>query len=285
MLFVLSFSFSVVSQNKIEVFMKSNEAYTNLYPNEATLVVFKNNIRNRELLITSDKELLKPVEKMENEYHVYLHKISQKITIEAENYNRTFKLKIKARSLKKHSVLVYEVGIKGESLTMSESPSFTDARDGKVYRTINVGNQTWMADNLNYVTTEGSWCYNDNNVECSQNGRLYKWITALNACPEGWRLPTKDDYEKLIRNLEQNELNAHQALMPGGSTGFNAFYGGWRQKDGTYENIRDIGCYWASTPVDEKEAWNLYLSARFETAYLYYAYNREMGFSVRCIKE
>lgn len=108
----------------------------------------------------------------------------------------------------------------------------TDSRDGKTYRTVKIGNQNWMADNLDYETADGSWSYvfdhEHNRVTLSwseetlaaakrANGRLYDWAAAMNlpsscnsgpcsdqaalghkgVCPAGWHLPTRGEWAEL----------------------------------------------------------------------------------------
>jgi uncharacterized protein (TIGR02145 family)/uncharacterized repeat protein (TIGR02543 family) len=75
-------------------------------------------------------------------------------------------------------------------------PSLIDSRDGKAYRETAIGEQIWMAENLNYETG-GSVCYNNSEDSCSKYGRLYTWSEAMTACPAGWHLPIDDEWTTL----------------------------------------------------------------------------------------
>ena len=86
--------------------------------------------------------------------------------------------------------------------------TFTDTRDGQTYRTVImggiqawvtvvIGGKKWMAENLNYETQDSSWCYENSIDNCIKYGRLYAWNAAKKACPVGWYLPTKQDWDNL----------------------------------------------------------------------------------------
>jgi len=148
---------------------------------------------------------------------------------------------------------------------------FTDSRDGKTYKTVTIGTQTWMAENLNYQMPD-SWCYDDSLSNCDKYGRLYTWEAAKNACPAGWHLPSEEEWRILERHLGMTADETEIFLMRGEGmgtklksesdweldkkgnsdynvTGFNALPSGYRYfYDGSFTNKGKRGSWWSSTP-------------------------------------
>ena len=92
--------------------------------------------------------------------------------------------------------------------------TMTDPRDGQTYKTTTIGSQVWMAENLNYVTVGGvadsgvgSQCVLNSPHYCNISGRYYTWVAAKNVCPEGWRLPSNDDFMLLLSTVSDNVVS------------------------------------------------------------------------------
>ena len=160
--------------------------------------------------------------------------------------------------------------------------TYTDTRDGKVYKTVKIGNQVWMAENLAYKAESGCWPYDDDSNHVSKYGFLYNFETANKVCPTGWRLPTKSDFELLLKNTGSSPDKNYKALIENGSSGFSAISSGWRSLGGDYSYIDKYTAFFSATSEGEKNAITLYFDGM--NAYLF-GLTKKMGYSIRCIKE
>ena len=165
-----------------------------------------------------------------------------------------------------------------------------DSRDGKTYKTVVIGTQTWMAENLNYESPN-SYCYNNDVAFCTKYGRLYTWTAARTVCPSGWRLPGKADWETLFSAVGGMATAGPQLKSTSGwiysgngtdAFGFSAFPAGYTS-GGNYYHEGDYANFWSSSEYDSNSAYYMNLDLSFKDAYLGNS-NKDDGFSVRCLK-
>lgn len=129
---------------------------------------------------------------------------------------------------------------------------FIDERDGNKYEVLKVGKQIWMADNLRYRSDESvSLKCDDSN---DKYGRLYNWDDANEVAPKGWHLPTKKEYDQLLRNFSESEMLA--------SNYFNAYSSGQallstERCSDQFPQFDEYIAYWSATPYGNEVAWAL----------------------------
>ncbi len=114
--------------------------------------------------------------------------------------------------------------------TYDPTKVFCDTRGtGTLYKHVTIGEQTWMAENLNYATAEGSFCYNDDPDNCTEYGRLYDWDVAVNTtspvCPTGWKVPSASDFNTLLTYIKNDSGSDLTNYMLRSTTGWNKYDG------------------------------------------------------------
>ena len=182
-----------------------------------------------------------------------------------------------------------------------EIDTFIDSRDEHVYKTVKIGEQWWMAENLAYLpeVCKGFrncgyyvYGYHGKKVEeakatdnYAHNGVLYRYKVVQNACPDGWELPSKEDFEILVDNFDEKG-EAYTELLENGSSGFSANFSGVR--DGVfflpYKYKKSIVLFFTSTQHRNKFAYILRVSSMTKTASVSNT-KQVLGLSVRCIKK
>jgi uncharacterized protein (TIGR02145 family) len=164
-----------------------------------------------------------------------------------------------------------------------EKNVLVDERDGQEYKIFQSGNgDWWMAQNLNF-NSPGSWCYDLEDANCNEWGRLYTWEEALTVCPEGWHLPGDQEWLELI-NYYGGIHYAGKNLKEGGTSGFNVQFSGYRDKAGYFGKVNESAYFWSSTEQNEEYASfkGIYKSVDNVGTY---TYPKKDGFSVRCVKD
>ena len=160
-----------------------------------------------------------------------------------------------------------------------ELPKFSD------YATTKIGNQVWMARNLD-VATGKSYCYGYNPANCEKYGRLYTWDAAMKACPAGSHLPTSEEWDELEKaigekagtKLKSKEWDGTDAL------GFNALPAGSRRYDGDFDYMGSFARFWTATEYSDHYAYRRHLLPDDPVLYSNY-YRKDNAYSVRCIED
>jgi len=200
---------------------------------------------------------------------------------------------------------------------------FTDQRDGQVYRYAEIGEQIWMTENLAYLpdvspVASGSliepyyYVYNYNGFNTDQAkasssyqnyGVLYNWDAAESSCPDGWHLPSDQEWMKMEKflGMDENEAVSNRFRNTGmvgeklkttsgwfnedngsNSSGFSALPAGYRVRGGEYRSQGSYASYWTG---DEEGFMAISRGLYYFNDGVYKAnWYKSAGFSVRCIK-
>lgn len=168
-----------------------------------------------------------------------------------------------------------------------------DPRDGQTYKTVVIGEQVWMAENLNYKM-ENSYCYDDNDENCAKYGRLYTWAAAKTACSSGWHLPDTTEWNALFAAVGgqfiagmllksqtgwYNEGNGTDAF------GFFTLAAGDRNDFGQYHFQGSYAGFWSSIEDNSYDAYCMILDCGYDAYLVDYSKNKNRGLSVRCVQD
>jgi uncharacterized protein (TIGR02145 family) len=202
----------------------------------------------------------------------------------------------------------------------TNSGTFTDKRDGHQYKWVKIGEQIWMAENLAYVpyvcapdSQCGIWVYDYNGTgsfyeNYSTYGCLYDWESAMKVCPEGWRLPSDEDWMELerflrmdIKELDRTGIIRGENVNAGGKlkeidkkhwnepnrgatneVGFTALPGGYRSTNGKYGFLKYNAYFWTSSSKDNNATYRMITS--YGISIDRDNKSKNFGLSVRCIK-
>jgi len=214
-----------------------------------------------------------------------------------------------------NAVILLVIGL--TELQAQTDNTFKDSRDGNVYKTVKIGNQVWMVENLAYLpsvvgpamgseTTPLYYVYgyvgtNVTGAKATANystyGVLYNWAAAKAACPAGWHLPSDAEWTELTDYLGGENVAGGKLKETGTShwispntgatneTGFIALPGSHRDRVGAFFSVGgDYGNWWSATEDSASNAWSrdVYYDdggvSRID-------YDKELGFSVRCVRD
>lgn len=196
-----------------------------------------------------------------------------------------------------------------------------DQRNGHQYETVQIGNQCWMAKNLNIGImidanidqtdndTIEKYCYNNDPANCDKFGALYQWNELMQystteqsrgICPEGWHVPSDSDWKELemALGMPQNDANKDNAwrghgvgaaLKSGGKTGFDALFAGQRSSTASFAQIEggelEFSYFHTSSEAEISYfSWRRCLRRDYSSIGRFNTFSKNNGFSLRCVK-
>ncbi len=181
---------------------------------------------------------------------------------------------------------------------------------GNIYNIIEIGEQTWIQENLRVThTPDGSaisgYAYIDNEDSIAKYGLLYTWDVAMNGskeegaqgiCPDGWHLPSDDEWKQLEKALGMTQAEANMVntwrgspvgtmMLDGGESGYEAQLAGRRSSSGGFSLMGRMEYMWTSTEYTGTLAWRRCLDAYSTAVGRWNTFPKSYGFSVRCVKD
>jgi len=206
-----------------------------------------------------------------------------------------------------------------DSAIIYEIEYFTDNRDNQQYKTVKIGNQVWMAENLRAIrlndgtsipvisekniwstlkTSACCWYDNSESIYNSIYGVLYNWHTVATGklCPKDWHVPSDSEWTTLVNYLgglelgggilkEMGELHWKSPNIDATNKfNFTALPGGARFRNGYFDFAGFLGSWWCST--EQSNDFAFYRAVYYNYGVLNKDFeNKNAGFSVRCIKD
>ena len=189
-----------------------------------------------------------------------------------------------------------------------------DSRDKHLYRTVTIGKQTWMAENLNYEVETGSYCYNDTLSNCQKYGRFYTWAAAVGKsetecglgkicdlgngkvrgiCPEGWHLPDTTEWGELNKAVGGRETAGKKLKSTEGwnnngngtdDFGFSAVPISYREANGDYRPFGVNAFFMSSEQDTVGNMYDFYMGHDY-TKTDYGHCGKNLAFPIRCLKD
>jgi uncharacterized protein (TIGR02145 family) len=189
------------------------------------------------------------------------------------------------------SLIFYLLTLISASALAQEYGSFTDERDGTTYKTVEIGQETWMAENIKYINSEIT-CGVDtkHGASMKNHGCLYSFTDAQRVCPIGWHLPTKVEFDRLLINVGEGREGSNNLrdvswqAAPNGS-GFSAKAAG-SYSSGGYFGFGSSAYFWSATECDN-EGINAYAMVLREEKVSSKSCHSQItdALAVRCVKD
>jgi len=178
-------------------------------------------------------------------------------------------------------------------ILVAQNSEFIDPRDSTKYKTVQILEQTWMAENLNFEHQD-SYVYENQEIYGHVYGRLYTWEVAQNVCPDGWHLPTDIEWDILIHSIDDPSYSGgklktqtHWSHPNKGvfyTVGFNALPGGYYLPEKGFNERQFNAYFWSQTEHNQDSAVALTLKNKSAWANKTFE-KKQKAFSVRCIKD